>query len=166
MKRMFFLAFILVVACLGCRNEPEQEQQIDQVLNIYIDSAGQDMLNAKIANSYTSYSLNDVYGETDTAPVSMSLLTDTDTLKYLEYLAGATRILLPTSTNDIQYYQSKIAFNLNKTINSTSTTVANDTLVLDYVMTPSIFRIDKAYYNNQLVFTKGSQESNLIKILK
>ncbi|MCB4234233.1 hypothetical protein LDL59_01505 [Kaistella anthropi] len=47
-------------------------QQIDRILQVYIDSAGQDMLNSNLKGGYTNISMNDVYGITDNAPVSFN----------------------------------------------------------------------------------------------
>ena len=118
------------------------------------------MLNAKLPNSYTSISMNDVFGETDNAPISVSLKKTSDTVSYIEYLAGAKRMAL-----DNNHYQSKIALSLRKTKgNATQTTL--DTLVLNYTMSPDLFQISSATYNGTTVFTKNSGTENIIKIFK
>ena len=65
MKNLFFLFLVAFLAFLSCRNDDVEVQQIDQILQIYIDSAGQDMLNSNLDGGYTSISMNDVYGITD-----------------------------------------------------------------------------------------------------
>ena len=69
MKNVFFLTVIIFSAFLSCRSDEDAVQRIDQVINLYIDSLGQDMLNSKVPGSYTNSRMNDVYGLTDNAPV-------------------------------------------------------------------------------------------------
>jgi hypothetical protein len=162
-KNLFFFAMLVFLFLNSCRN-PDEPQQIDQKIQLFIDSAGQDMLNAKINHSYTSYTFNDVYGSTDVVPVSMTLQKTTDTICYLEYLAGATRI--PTDNNSPhQKYQSKIALAFKKK-NGTTVVTTNDTLVLNYTMNPQVFQIDNAVYNGATVFQKTVGAGNSIKIFK
>lgn len=165
MKNLFFGTLLLLTVFLSCRNN-EDFQQIDQVVSIYIDSAGIDMLNPKIVGSYTNVRLNDVYGLTDTAPVNFSINKDQDTLNYISYVAGAKRIAIDSSDLSEKIYQSKIAFILSKKLNDTVSKVTNDTLTLHYTSSPSLFQIQKAWYNNQLVFTKTQGQANTIKIVK
>ncbi|ROI08032.1 hypothetical protein EGI11_10260 [Chryseobacterium sp. H3056] len=165
MKNLFFILMIGAFAVLSCRNEDENIQRIDQIIQLYIDSAGQDMLNSKIPGSYTDIKINDVYGLTDTAPVSLSLKKDADTVTYLEYVAAAKRITID-STATFQTYESKLALQLTKKVNDSTNLVTNDTMKIQYQSTPEIFQVSKIWYNNELKFTKTDQLLNVVKISK
>lgn len=165
MKNVFFVMTLAFFAFLSCRNDEINVQQIDQVLNLYIDSAGQDMLNNKIAGSYTTISWNDINGLTDNAPVSFSTKKDADTVTYLEYLAGAKRIAID-SAGDSKTYESRIALALTKKVNDSTNAVSNDTMVIQYNSTPEVFEVSKIWYNNVLYFTKVQGQPNIVKITK
>jgi len=165
MKNLFFILMIGAFAVLSCRNEDENIQRIDQIIQLYIDSAGQDMLNFKIPGSYTDISINDVYGLTDTAPVAFSLKKNADTVSYLEYVAAAKRITID-STATFQTYESKLALQLTKKVNDSTNLVTNDTMKIQYQSTPEIFQVSKIWYNNELKFTKTDQLLNVVKISK
>ena len=77
-------------ALISCRNDDSDVQKIDQIIHLYIDSAGQDMLNSNIPGSYVSVQGNDEYGLVDSAPVNFSNKKDADTVNYLEYVAERT----------------------------------------------------------------------------
>jgi len=165
MKNLFFILMIGAFAVLSCRNEDENIQRIDQIIQLYIDSAGQDMLNSKIPGSYSDININDVYGSTDTAPVAFSLKKNADTVSYLEYVAAAKRITID-STATFQIYESKLALQLTKKLNDSTNLVTNDTVKIQYQSTPEIFQVSKIWYNNQLKFTKTDQLLNVVKISK
>lgn len=165
MKNVFFVMTLAFFAFLSCRNDEINVQQIDQVLNLYIDSAGQDMLNNKIPGSYTTISWNDINGLTDNAPVSFSTKKDADTVTYLEYLAGAKRIAID-SAGDSKTYESRIALALTKKVNDSTNAVSNDTMVIQYSSTPDVFEVSKIWYNNVLYFTKVQGQPNIVKITK
>ena len=156
---------ISLLLIISCRNDENSIQKIDQVLHLYIDSAGQDMLNSNIAGSYTNISWNDVYGLTDNSPISFSNIKDVDTVNYLEYLAGAKRRGID-STIDSKTYESRIALLLTRKINDSTTTITNDTMVIQYKYTPEIFQVSKVWYNDILKFTKVGDEPNIVKISK
>ena len=166
MKNVVFGAFVFFIAFISCRNDEFEFQKIDQVLNIYIDSAGIDMLNFSLPNAYTSVSANDVYGVTDTSPVRLSFLKDSDTLNYMEYVSGAKLKLIDSSDVSSKIYESKIAFLVTKKLNDSVSSRFSDTLKLNYVMRSDLFQIQKAWYNNQLVFTKVEGQANFIKVSK
>ena len=165
MKNVFFIAVIGFFGFLSCRNDDLVVQQIDQVLNIYIDSAGQDMLNSTLANSYTTVQMNDVLGLTDNAPVSFNLKKSVDTINYVEYIAGARRLVID-SLRESKTYESRIALLLTKRLNDSMSTLQNDTMVIQYESTPEIFQISKVFYNRILQFTKVGNEPNIVKIQK
>ena len=165
MKNVFFASLILFFAFLSCRDDDRIIQNIDQVMQLYIDSAGQDMLNNTIEGSYTNIQWNDVYGLLDNAPVSYSNKKDMDTVNFLEYVAGARRLGID-SAGDRKTYESKIALLLTRRITDSTTAVTNDTMTIHYLSTPEVFQVSKVWYNNVLSFTKVDGEPNIIKIKK
>lgn len=165
MKNLFFLIMVSFLAFLSCRSDEDSVQKIDQVINLYIDSLGQDMLNVKLPGSYINASMNDVYGLTDNAPVSFTLKKDADTVNYIEYLAGAKRIGIDSSGSS-KTYESKISLFLTKKINDSTNRVSNDTLTIQYLSTPTIFQVSKIWYNDVLQFTKVEGQPNTVRIVK
>lgn len=165
MKNLFFGFVIISVAFLSCRNDEHVVQQIDQVFDLYIDSANQDMLNSKISGSYFEVKMNDVYGLTDTAPVAFNSKTDADTLHYIEYIAGAKRKNVDSGAS-VSIYESKIALQLTKKKNDSVNSVINDTLTIRYRWTPELFQLSQVWYNGVLQFTKTEGQPNIIKISK
>ena len=164
MKNVFFLTITLFFAFLSCRSDEDSVQKIDQIINLYIDSLGQDMLNTKLAGSYISSTMNDVYGLTDNAPISISIKKDADTINYIEYLAGAKRIAIDSTANS-KTYESKIALNLTKKI-ADANRITNDTMTIQYLSTPNLFQVSKIWYNGVLQFTKVEGQPNTVKIVK
>lgn len=164
MKNVFFLLLAVFVVFLSCRSDEDSVQKIDQVINLYIDSLGQDMLNTKLAGSYISSTMNDVYGLTDNAPISISIKKDADTINYIEYLAGAKRIAIDSTANS-KTYESKIALNLTKKI-ADANRITNDTMTIQYLSTPNFFQVSKIWYNGVLQFTKVEGQPNTVKIVK
>ena len=164
MKNVLFLTIIIFFAFLSCRSDDDSVQRIDQVVNLYIDSLGQDMLNSKVPGSYTNSRMNDVYGLTDNAPVSFTIKKDADTISYIEYLAGAKRIGIDSSGTS-KTYESKVALFLTKKVND-SNRVTNDTITIQYLSTPELFQVSKLWYNGVLQFTKVEGQPNTVKIVK
>lgn len=156
---------ILFFAFISCRDDDRVVQKIDQVMQLYIDSAGQDMLNNSIPGSYNNIQWNDVNGLLDNAPVSYSNRKDIDTVNFLEYVAGARRVGID-SVGDRKTYESKIALLLTKRITDSTSAVTNDTMTIQYLLTPEVFQVSKVWYNNVLSFTKVEGEPNIIKIKK
>lgn len=165
MKNLFFLMLVAFLGFISCRNDENDVQKIDQVMQLYIDSLGQDMLNVKLPGSYTTTSMNDVYGLTDNAPVTFSVKKDADTVSFIEYVAGAKRIRID-STELSKTYESKIALTLIKSINDSVKRTTNDTMTIQYLSTPTLFEISKVWYNDVLQFTKVEGQPNVIKITK
>lgn len=165
MKNVFFLLLIAGFTIYSCRNEDDVVQDIDQIVQIYIDSAGQDMLNTNIKGGYTDIRMNDVNGFTDTAPVSFILKKDSDTLNYIEYVAGARRIGID-SVGTSKTYESTVALIFNKRTSDSTTVSVNDTIRLQYNSTPELFQISKVWYNKVLKFTKEEGTTNVVKVQK
>ena len=61
MKNVFFTLLMVFFALISCRNDESDVQKIDQIIHLYIDSAGQDMLNSNIPGSYVNVQGNDEY---------------------------------------------------------------------------------------------------------
>lgn len=165
MKNLFFLMLVAFLGFISCRNDENDVQKIDQVMQLYIDSLGQDMLNVKLPGSYTTTSMNDVYGLTDNAPVTFSVKKDADTVSFIEYVAGAKRLRID-STEFSKTYESKIALTLIKSINDSVKRTTNDTMTIQYLSTPTLFEISKVWYNDVLQFNKVEGQPNVIKISK
>lgn len=165
MKNLFFLFLVAFLAFLSCRNDDVEVQQIDQILQVYIDSAGQDMLNSNLDGGYTSISMNDVYGITDSAPVSFNQKKDADTISYIEYVAGSRRILVDSSAST-KIFESKIALAMTKKINDSVSFSINDTMIVQYNSSSQLFQVSKVWYNGQLKFTKVQDQPNIVKIVK
>ena len=165
MKNVFFFSLLFSVALLSCRNDEDAVQKIDQVIRLYIDSTGQDMLNANIKGGYSNIRMNDVYGLTDSAPVNFSSKKDQDTVNFIEYIAGARRIGIDSAGNS-KTYESRIALSYSKSLTDSTTTVVNDTMTVQYNFTPELFQVSKIFYNNVLQFTKVADEPNIVKIQK
>ncbi len=159
---LFFFAFVIL---LSCRPDEGGLQQIDQVLHIYLDSAKTDMLNNNIPGAYRSFQVNDVYGITDNAPVSLSLKKDGDTISYLEYVAGAKRMIIDSSALQ-RTYESKLAFAFIKKKNDSTNVTINDTMRIRYSWTPQLFRVETVYYNNQLKYTNADETPHIVRITK
>ncbi len=158
---------MVFISAASCRSEnPDDIQRIDQVLNIYIDSLGQDMLDNTLPGSYISVAINDVDGLTDNAPVQVNIRKDEANLSFIQYTAGANRILMETLPGNKEIYRSRIALNMRKQLNDSVQTVTNDTLVLNYTLSPQIFEISTAIYNGVPVFSKTPGAPNVIKINK
>lgn len=165
MKNIFFLFLVVLLAFLSCRKDDVEVQQIDQILQVYIDSAGQDMLNSNLKGGYTNISMNDVYGITDNAPVSFNQKKDADTISYIEYVAGSRRVLVDSSASQ-KIYESKIALAMTKKINDSVSFSINDTMIVQYNSSPQLFQVSKVWYNGQLKFTKVLDQPNIVKIVK
>lgn len=165
MKNIFFLSLVVLLAFLSCRKDDVEVQQIDQILQVYIDSAGQDMLNSNLKGGYTNISMNDVYGITDNAPVSFNQKKDADTISYIEYVAGSRRVLVDSSASQ-KIYESKIALAMTKKINDSVSFSINDTMIVQYNSSPQLFQVSKVWYNGQLKFTKVQDQLNIVKIVK
>ena len=165
MKNLLFGCSIILLFLLACRSDDGSVQKIDQIIDLYIDSLGQDLLNSKIPGSYVSQQMNDVYGLTDNVPVNFSLKKDADTVNYIEYLAGAKRIVIDSSGID-KTYESKIALKLIKKVNDSTQSTTNDTLTIQYLSSPILFQVSKVFYNGTLKFTKIDGTPNVVKITK
>lgn len=165
-RNVFALFFVAVFAFVACRKDEDSLQKIDQVIHLYIDSAGVDMLNKKIPGAYTQINLFDVYGTIDNAPVTFQDKKDADTIHYIEYIAGAKRRTLDSLDSNHKTLQSKIALRMLKKKTDTTFFTQNDTLILNYSYTPEAFELREAFYNGNKVFTKVAGSPNMIKIHK
>ena len=169
MKRflnILFLKFLVLASIVSCRTDDSPIREIDQTLQIFVDSAGIDMLNSNLPLAYESVSFNDINGLTDNTPVSFSTLKTTDTLSYLQYISGAKRILIDSSNLDRKLYQSKIALTFSKTTPNNALFTVNDTMIINYSFTPERFQIENVIYNNSQIFTKTIDGENIFTVQK
>lgn len=167
MRNFVFGFLVILCAFLSCRTGDDDVQQIDQILNIYMkNGAGRDLFHAKKDVTYFTYSLNDVNGAKDLAPVSSTLKTTADSTFFIEYIAGAKRVGLDTLDPNNKTYQSVITVSLVKHLNSTILDTINEQLKIQYHMTPSFFEVSKVYYNDTLRFTKQPGSPNVVTIVK
>jgi len=151
--------FVAFFALISCKSDDDSLQRIDQALNIYVkNSAGQDLLNSKKAGSFTGYSVNDIFGAKDNSPVSISLRMTTDSLFYMDYLAGAKRRRLdsisPDNPGTGTSYHSKMLVTFTKSTNANDNVV--DTLEVQYRNTPTVFQVSKVLYDGNEVFSKDA----------
>jgi len=163
---MKFLKLLgLLIFVFSCRGESVDDlQKIDQILHIYIkNSAGTDLLNNKNTESFYSVELKDLAADRDRVSVSANSKTDGDGTKFLEYIAGANRILQPNSTDSHQIYKSDIAVQYKT---SDSATVEEDRMEIFYDNTPQVFQINSVIYNNVKIFQKVEGQPNIITIVK
>ncbi|WP_312288324.1 hypothetical protein [Chryseobacterium gleum] len=159
MMKYFWSILVAVFALISCKSDDDSLQRIDQVLNIYMrNSAGQDLLNSKKAGSYTGFSVNDIFGAKDNSPVSIPLKMTTDSLFYMEYLAGAKRRRLdsisPDNPGTGNSYYSRMQITFTKSTNASDNVV--DTLEVQYRNTPTVFQVSKVLYNRVQVFSKDA----------
>jgi uncharacterized membrane protein len=163
LNHIFILKLIAILfLTVSCGSDDDSLQRIDQTLNIYMKNAiGQDLLNAKKAGSYTTFSVNDNNGTTDIAAVAIPLKMTTDSLYYFEYLRGATRVLKDSISPENKTYQSRMTFSLNRTVNNQVVTVT-DVMDIYYRWTPTLFQVSEVRYNNQVVFSKAADAPNAI----
>jgi len=157
--KYFWSILVAVFALISCKSDDDSLQRIDQVLNIYMrNSAGQDLLNSKKAGSYTGFSVNDIFGAKDNSPVSIPLKMTTDSLFYMEYLAGAKRRRLdsisPDNPGTGNSYYSRMQITFTKSTNASDNVV--DTLEVQYRNTPTVFQVSKVLYNRVQVFSKDA----------
>ena len=169
MKLKILFYSMISILLFSCRGEDAGDlQKIDQVVNLYIsDKNGLDLLNTENATAYKTITLLDL-NDPNTAfkPITtFSIKKDAGNVSYLDYAAGATRILETTSGQYPENYQSEFYVNLTKTISDVEVT-DRDTIKILYLNDPKFFKVSKIWYNNKLVFTKVSDEANIVKIVK
>lgn len=157
----------LLATLISCRNDDaETTQTIDQTMHLYIkSSSGQDLLNSKISGSYKTVVLTDVGGAKDKViSGSFSYKKDADTLNYMEYTSGATRLLADSISPREKIYESKIEVALNKT--SVTSGIERDTMLILYNWTPQKFEVGKVKYKGSTVFTKTQGAANTVTVVK
>ncbi len=153
----------------SCRGEEVSDlQKIDQVVNLYIsDKNGIDLLNTEDTIAYKTIALLDLNDpKTALKPIStFSIKKDVTNISYLDYAAGATRLLKSNAGQYPENYQSEFYINLTKSVNEKDIT-DRDTIKIQYSAELKLFKVSKIWYNNNLVFTKVSDEANIVKIVK
>lgn len=163
LNHIFIFKLIAVLfLTVSCGSDDDSLQRIDQIMNFDVkNSVGQDLMNPKKAGSYTAYSVNDINGLTDLAPVSVPLRMTTDSLYYFEYLSGARRIIKDSISPENKTYRSDLAFSFSRTVNNQIVTVT-DVMEIHYRWTPSLFQVSEVLYNGQPVFSKAADAPNSI----
>lgn len=163
---MKFLKLLsLLIFLFSCRGENIDDiRKIDQILKIYVkNSAEVDLLNKSNTGSFYSVELKDLSALRDRVSVTSTLRTDDSGTKYLEYIAGATRVLQPNSTETKKIYKSDIAVQFKAT---TSADIVEDRMQIFYDDTSAAFQISSVTYNNVVIFTKVEGQPNIITIVK
>ena len=166
MRQLCIAFFGMILLLQSCKTDEDPVQRIDQTMNIYIrDNAGKDLLHPTNTGSYVSFTFNDALGDKDVSPVPYSREVTTDSVFYIKYVAGARRVLI-ADNGETQTYRSLIALALQKKLSPTTSSVENDTMEIQYTLTPEVFEVSKVYYNNQLRFTKMPDQPNIVTIVK
>ncbi|REC48244.1 hypothetical protein [Chryseobacterium pennipullorum] len=166
MKSILFGLLAVICTLLSCKSDEESLQRIDQIMNIYMKSdTNPDLLNSKKEGSYISYSVNDAFGTRDISPVTIPLRMTTDSLFYMEYIAGAKRIRSdstgPDNPGTGNFYHSRMQLTLRKTVDS----LVQETegiLEIQYRNTPTLFQVSKVLYDGKTVFSKNADAPNSI----
>ncbi|MFN3020799.1 hypothetical protein ACK1KB_07405 [Chryseobacterium sp. TY3] len=167
MKRQFSLFIFSLLTLLACRSDDDVVQDIDQILNIYVKNAeGTDLLKPKVAGNYTSVALLDLLADTDQKPVNSSILINSDSIRYVEYVAGATRLIKDSINPDSKSYYSSMIMRFTKKITETQNSVDDDTIRIEYNWTPQKFEVSKMWHSKKLVFTKSDTQPNIVNIVK
>lgn len=141
-------------------------QKIDQILKVYIkNAAGADLLNQEKNKdiAFHSVEFKDLSALRDRVSVTTNTRTDDSGVKFLEYIAGATRVLQANSTDTHKIYKSDIAVQYKTTASSV---VVEDRMQIFYDYTPSVFQISSVIYNDVVVFQKIEGQPNIITIVK
>ena len=161
------LLFLSLFFFLSCRNEENDVQKIDQVINIYMHNAdGVDLLNTRIKGGYTGVSGQDLNADRALQDITgISVKKDQDTIAYVDYATGAVRILKDSISASQKMYQSDFYINLSKIVNKETVTDV-DTVKVEYNWSPNLFQVSKVWYNNKLSFSKVEGQPNIIHIVK
>lgn len=163
-----FLLLTSVVFLFSCRKEDENDiQKIDQIINVYVhDKSGVDLLNTNLKGGFTTVSAQDLNADRALQEISgFSVKKDKDTVAYIDYTAGAVKMLTDSISPVQKKYRSDFYLNLTKIVNKNSVT-DSDTVKVEYNWTPTLFQVSKIWYNQKLVFTKVEGQANIIKIVK
>lgn len=167
MKQKISIFLIAIFSLLACRQDEDSIQHIDQVLDIYVKNAdGKDLLKPKITGNYTNVALLDLLADTDQKPVNSSILIGSDSIRYVEYLAGATRLVRDSVNENSKKYHSEMIMRFTKKITETQNITEDDTIKIEYNWTPQKFEVSKMWHSNKLVFTKSDSQPNIVNIVK
>ncbi|QCX53212.1 hypothetical protein [Elizabethkingia sp. JS20170427COW] len=168
--RNLIALFFIALFFSACRNSGGDEMQnIDQILDFFIqDTNGNDLL---IPNDSMGYygriELFDLNDERINQPISSGItygIDSTSSKNYIQYIAGAKRILVDSSSPQNKTYQSDFMITLKKGF---SQAIADsDTVHIVYTWTPDLFQVSQVKYNNDLVFSKIQGQKNKIVITK
>jgi len=167
MKQKISLIFFSLLILFSCRTDDESIQVIDQILNIYVkNNNGQDLINPKIKDNYTNVQFLDLLADTSLKPISsISLLKDKDTVSYIDYTAGAIRLIKDSVSATDKTYYSELVMRLSKT-KDTLNIIDDNRIRIEYSWTPSRFQVSKMWSDGKLVFTKTEGQPNIVQIVK
>lgn len=158
MKWKVLLLIIFISVVFSCNREEMSIPKIEQVIRMYVkDTAGSDLLNSELPGSFTSvkfFDLKDVYDQT---PVNtFNARQDNSGITFLEYTAGAKRILVDSVSPAQKTFLSEMAVVFTKSVNG-QPVVETDTLSIEYSWTPELFTVSQIRYNKRpQLFVKDS----------
>lgn len=167
MKR--YTVFIILLLVFSCRKEDAEVQYIDQTIDIFLkDTSGRDLLNTNTSQNRASFTLSDLGGAYSSVNLSsgFSRKMGVDSIYYIQYISGATRNLKDSVSPSLKYYQSDIAFNWQRKLTDSTSSLEIDTMRVIYSWQLSLFQVKEIFWNNNQVFSKQSQTSNVITIVK
>ena len=144
MKGLKLLLILFVVT--SCNREEMSIPRIEQIVQMSVkDASGNDLLDTDNENAYKIqlFDLRDVY---DRTPVSAFTIKEGASGNYLEYTAGAKRILLDSISPAQKTYLSEMAVVYSR-IAGTQTVSSTDTLAIEYSWTPELFTVSEVRYN-------------------
>lgn len=167
MKHKIALIIFSLCFLFSCQSDDEDIQYIDQVLNIYVkNSAGQDLFNANTTGYFSNVQFLDLLSDRDLSPITgVTILKDINTINYIDYSAGAVRLIKDSVSAADKTYYSNFVMRLTKTENSQTINV-DDTLRIEYSWSPTRFQVSKIWKSKQLIFTKSEGQPNIVNIVK
>ncbi|NAW52222.1 hypothetical protein GNY06_12830 [Elizabethkingia argentiflava] len=140
------------LATVSCRQEEGGLQRMEQVIHFYIQNPqGGDLLNPNDSLGYANR-VNFVDLNADRLDVQIGEVTpqiDEGGKNYLEYTAGATRVLVDSVKDQKKYISDFVIKYQNREGDTKS--MSNDTLHVAYLWSPSIFRISEILLNRKKI---------------
>lgn len=160
-RTLLMLSVLLVLSCRG--DEEYGGQKIDQVLRIYLENdLGEDLLDPSREPAPYGVSFIDLEAVRAGATVSAQKKEDSIKGNYLEYIAGATRVL-ESESGEEKTYRSSLQM-ITQAAQSAPEQI--DTLTLRYHSTPRDFALSEVLLGQSVLFSKSGQEINEIVIKK
>lgn len=169
MKARNLLGIFLVSSLIiNCQSDRSLSQKIDQVLRFYYqDASGRDLLMPSDSTGYAGnmqlFDLNDIRLNTPIEGINFPM-DSAENKHYLEYIAGATRVLQDSSSPSDKTYYSDILITMKKGLQGA--VADSDTVHIVYTWSPTLFQVSAVTYNRNLVFTNTADSLNKIIITK